>query len=155
MAVITRVARTSDLPCLGTLDQHLAGDALTDRVAAGRVLVAEMDGVVVGCLRWGLFWGEVPFMNLLWVLPDQRGHGAGRALVDAWERSQADAQHTFVLTSTVSAEAAQHFFRHLGYVDCGALLLPGEPAELFLRKDLQQFTSRTVVGRSHRANDHS
>jgi hypothetical protein len=86
---------------------------------------------------------------------DRRSQGVGRALVDAWERSQADAQHTFVLTSTVSAEAAQHFFRHLGYVDCGALLLPGEPAELFLRRDLQQFTSRTVVGRSHRANDHS
>jgi N-acetylglutamate synthase-like GNAT family acetyltransferase len=155
MTVTTRIAWTSDLPCLGTLDRHLAGDALAELVAAGRVLVAEMDGVVVGCLRWGLFWDEVPFMNLLWVLPDRRGQGAGRALVDAWERSQAAAQHTFVLTSTVSAEAAQHFFRRLGYVDSGALLLPGEPAELLLRKDLQQFTSRTFVGRSHRANDHS
>jgi hypothetical protein len=57
--------------------------------------------------------------------------------------------------STVSAETAQHFVRRLGYVDCGARLLPGDPAELFPRKDLQQFTSSTVVGRSQRANDHS
>jgi hypothetical protein len=56
MAVTTRVARTSDLPSLGTLDRHLTGDAPAELVAAGRVLVAEMDGVVVGCLRWGLFW---------------------------------------------------------------------------------------------------
>jgi hypothetical protein len=36
----------------------------------------------------------------------------------------------------VSAESAQHFYRKLGYVDSGALLLPDEPAELLLRKDL-------------------
>jgi hypothetical protein len=58
MTVTTRIAWTSDLPCLGTLDRHLAGDALAELVAAGRVLVAEMDGVVVGCLRWGLFWDQ-------------------------------------------------------------------------------------------------
>jgi hypothetical protein len=41
-----------------------------------------------------------------------------------------------VLTSTVSAEGAQHFYRKLGYVDSGALLLPDEPAELILRKPI-------------------
>jgi ribosomal protein S18 acetylase RimI-like enzyme len=46
-----------------------------------------------------------------------------------------------VLTSTVSAETAQHLYRRLGYrrlgyVDSGALLLPDEPAELLLRKPL-------------------
>ena len=41
-----------------------------------------------------------------------------------------------VLTSTLSNEQAQFFYRKHGYADCGALLLPGEPLEIILRKDL-------------------
>ena len=69
----------------------------------GRVLVAEVDGVTVGCLRWGLFWDAIPFMNLLFVVPGRRGQGVGTALVEDWEKSQLAAGRTFVLTSTVSA----------------------------------------------------
>jgi len=99
-------------------------------------MVVEVDGVAVGFLRWGLFWDQVPFMNLLWVLPDWRGKGVGTTLVYAWEKSQLAAGHSLVLTSTVSAETSQHLYRRLGYVDSGALLLPDEPAELILRKSL-------------------
>ncbi|WP_211349318.1 GNAT family N-acetyltransferase [Nocardioides litoris] len=98
------------------------------------MLVAEVDGTPVGFLRWGALRDEVPFMHLLWVLPTARGRGAGRALVEAWEH--AHRTQRFVLTSTSAAEQAQHLHRHLGYVDAGSLLLPGEPAELPLRKDL-------------------
>lgn len=31
---------------------------------------------------------------------------------------------------------AQFFYRNNRYVDCGSLLLPGEPLEIILRKDL-------------------
>jgi N-acetylglutamate synthase-like GNAT family acetyltransferase len=89
-------------------------------------MVVEVDGVAVGFLRWGLFWDQVPFMNLLWVLPDWRGKGVGTTLVHAWEKSQLAAGHSLVLTSTVSAETSQHLYRRLGYVDSGALLLPDE-----------------------------
>lgn len=99
-------------------------------------MVFEVDGAVVGLLRWGLFWDQVPFMNLLWVLPDRRGQGFGTALVDAWEKSQLAPGHDLVLTSTMSDERSQHLYRRIGYLDCGALLLPDEPAELILRKPL-------------------
>ena len=46
------------------------------------------------------------------------------------------AGHELVLTSTMSNETSQHLYRRLGYVDCGALFLPDEPAELILRKAL-------------------
>jgi hypothetical protein len=36
----------------------------------------------------------------------------------------------------MSSETSQHLYRRLGYVDCGALLLPDEPAELVFRKAL-------------------
>ena len=41
-----------------------------------------------------------------------------------------------VLTSTLSNERAQFFYRKNGYVDCGSLLLPREPLEIILLKHL-------------------
>jgi hypothetical protein len=49
---------------------------------------------------------------------------------------QLAAGHPSALTSTMSAETSQHFFRRLGYVDAGSLLLPGEPLEIVLREEL-------------------
>jgi GNAT superfamily N-acetyltransferase len=134
--VSTRIATDLDLPFLCDSDRHLSADAQSEVVAWGRVLVAEADGELVGLLRWGLFWDQVPFMNLLWVVPERRGQGIGTTLVGAWEESQRATGHELVLTSTVSAERSQHLYRRLGYVDSGALLLPGEPAELILRHAL-------------------
>jgi GNAT superfamily N-acetyltransferase len=130
------VASTPDLSFLEEADRHVSPDSLGDLVSAGRVMVIDVDGELVGFLRWGLSWDQVPFMNLLWVLPDWRGQGVGTALVGAWEKSQLAAGHDLVPTSTMSNERSQHLYRRLGYVDCGALLLPGEPAELILRKPL-------------------
>jgi ribosomal protein S18 acetylase RimI-like enzyme len=121
---------------VGVVDSHVSPNHLAELVTAGRVMLVEVDGDVVGFLRWGLFWDQVPFMNMLWVLPDRRGQGVGTALVDAWEKVQLGAGHDLVLTSTMSDERSQHLYRRLGYVDSGALLLPGEPAELILRKAL-------------------
>jgi ribosomal protein S18 acetylase RimI-like enzyme len=136
VSTIARSASPADLPFLEGLDTHIAADDLAALVAAGRVLVGDVDGAPVGFLRWGLFWDQVPFMYLLWVLPDWRGRGVGTTLVEASEKAQAAAAHEMVLTSTVSAETAQHFYRRLGYLDTGSLLLPDEPAELIFRKHL-------------------
>ena len=46
--------------------------------------------------------------------------------------------HRRVLTSTLSNERAQHFYRRLGYRDSGALLLPDEALEIILMKDLDR-----------------
>jgi ribosomal protein S18 acetylase RimI-like enzyme len=136
MDVSTRAARDSDLPFLCENDSHISREDQSQVVALGRVMVAEVDAAAVGLLRWGLFWDQVPFMNLLWVLPERRGQGIGTALVVAWERTQLAAGHDLVLTSTMSDERSQHLYRRLGYVDTGAMFLPDEAAELILRKPL-------------------
>ena len=136
MDVSTRTATDSDLAFLCEADGHLSREGQTQVVALGRVMVAEVEGAAVGLLRWGLFWDQVPFMNLIWVVPERRGQGIGTALVGAWEGSQRAAGHDLVLTSTMSDERSQHLYRRLGYVDTGALFLPDEAAELILRKPL-------------------
>jgi len=136
VSVTTRTATEADLNFLGAADQHVSPEVRAELVSLGRVLVAETDGSPAGLLRWGLFWDEIPFMNLLWVAPEQRGRGVGTTLVAAWEQAQAAAGHQQVLTSTLASERAQHLYRRLGYVDSGALLLPGEATEIILRKPL-------------------
>lgn len=139
MSVVThvRLATQDDLGELNEKDRIPEAE-MAAVLRLGRILVAqEGDGDgFVGWLRWGLFWDEVPFMNRLHVDAPRRGHGVGRLLVSEWEEACHRAGHDTVLTSTVSAESAQHFYRKLGYTDAGCLLLPGESAELFFIKQI-------------------
>jgi GNAT superfamily N-acetyltransferase len=118
--------------------ERIAMDELESVLRRGRVLVAEDPDrrSLVGWLRWGLFWDEVPFMNMLHVAEQRRGEGIGRLLVEAWEVRCRDAGHRTVLTSTLSSESAQHFYRRLGYQDAGCLLLPDEALEILFTKNL-------------------
>lgn len=137
MSVSTRVAGNADLAFLAAVDVHLTPARLAQVVESGRVMIADESGAPVACLRWGLFWDEIPFMNLLWVVESARGQGVGTALVQAWEKERLTEGHQTVLTSTLASERAQHLYRRLGYVDSGSLLLPDEPTELILRRALK------------------
>ena len=131
-----RPAALIDLDWVAAHDHHVARDVLEMRIRQGRVLIAEVDGEPVGWLRWNLFWDNTPFMNLLYLLDGYRGQGLGKALMNRWEADMAAMGYKRVVTSTQSDEDAQHFYRRFGYRDAGALLLPGEPAELLFRKEL-------------------
>ena len=132
-----RTAGPGDLPFLLENDRHPRFSALEAAVGDGRILLAEDSaGQPVGWLRWNLFWDEIPFINMLFVLDGKRGGGAGSRLVSEWEAAMRAEGYSLVMTSTLSNETAQHFYRKLGYTDAGGLLLEGEPLELVLVKKL-------------------
>lgn len=131
-----RRAIMADLDWLAAHDRHIAREELEESLRRGRLLLMEQGGERVGWLRWNLFWDNTPFMNLLYLLEGRRGQGLGKAMVARWEADMAALGHKLVMTSTQSNEDAQHFYRRLGYRDAGALLLPGEPAELLFIKDM-------------------
>lgn len=124
------------LSALVALDGHLDADQLDRKLSAGEVLHAEIRENIVGLLRFGLFWDKIPFMNLIRVAEKYQRQGIGVALVAHWESAMRAAGHKLVLTSTQADEQAQHFYRALGYVDTGGFVLPGEPFELILTKQL-------------------
>ena len=76
-------------------------------------------------------------MNMLFILDQHRGKGYGKQLLNYWEAEMRKNDYHMVMTSTLSSEQAQFFYRKNGYIDCGSLLLPGEPLEILLRKNLQ------------------
>lgn len=133
-----RIADKKDLTVLLQYDRHVSLKELENSLGLGRVLIAEKRGCLAGWLRWNLFWDNTPFMNMLFVLEGYRGRGLGKALISCWEGQMKEAGYRLVMTSTLSNEEAQHFYRRLHYADAGALLLPGEPLEIIFMKEIKK-----------------
>ena len=131
-----RFAEESDIETLSIYDKHIRVTELKSAVSLGRVIVAEDNGTFIGYLRWNLFWDNTPFMNLLFLPEEYRSSGYGKAIVSYWESVMQEEGYKLVMTSSLSNETAQHFYRKLGYVDSGALLLPGEPLEIIFTKKI-------------------
>ena len=131
-------ASLEDLGYLAEEDRHLGRDVIEEKVARREIVVAHLEDRRVGFLRYGHFWDEIPFMNLLWVREGLRGKGYGTQLVSFWEDEMRKLGHGSVMTSTLSNERAQHLYRRLGYEDVGSLLMPNEPLEILFLKRLHE-----------------
>jgi N-acetylglutamate synthase-like GNAT family acetyltransferase len=129
-----RTAGPQDIPAIRELDRHLGEEALLRKIRAGEILVVEVSGGVVGLLRYGLFWDEIPFMHMLRIADAHQSRGLGKALVGSWEQEMRRLGYRTVLTSTQADENAQHFYRRLGYRDIGGFVLPDNPMEIVLLK---------------------
>ena len=106
------------------------------KLGSDEIYLLHVDGEFAGWLRYGLFWDKHPFMNMLFVLEPYRNQGFGKRLVSKWEEDMVALGHNIVMTSTMSNEEAQHFYRKMGYRDIGGLIMPNEPQELIFLKEL-------------------
>ena len=125
-----------------SLDAHLSKKEWERIIRDHRGYVLLEKKEPIGLLRYNLFWDEIPFCNMLIVTQRARGMGYGGKLLAHWEGQMLACGYKMVLTSTRVDESAQHFYRRLGYRDCGGLCLdvPGDehPMELFLFKELKK-----------------
>lgn len=131
-----RAAAIKDLGLLAQYDRHISSMELEHAIGLGRVYIAEQGGLFAGWLRYGLFWDNTPFLNMLYLLEEFRGQGFGTELMGFWEGEMGKAGYGFVMTSTASDECAQHFYYKLGYTAIGGFCPEGEPYELLLAKRL-------------------
>lgn len=131
-----RMANKSDLYSLLQYDKHIKQEELEHSIIRERVFVIEEDGHFSGWLRYNLFWDNTPFMNMLYILDEFKGRGFGKALTLCWENKMEQRGYELVMTSTLSNEQAQHFYRKLGYRDAGSLILQSGPLEIIFIKDL-------------------
>lgn len=134
--MIIRYAIEDDIQTIMQYDKHITREELTNIVQLQRIIVAEDNYTFAGWLRYGLFWDNIPFMNMLFLLNEYRGKGYGRGLVEYWENEMKRAGYCSIMTSTASDEYAQHFYNHIGYKTVGGFTPEGDPLELVLWKNL-------------------
>ena len=131
-----RYANETDFEALKQIDRHISHVELLNSIKLKRVLLMLDQERLIGWLRFHLFWDSIPFMNMLYFLEGYRGKGYGKQLLEYWEQEMRNSNYTRVLTSTLSNEQAQFFYRKNGYRDCGSLILPNEPLEIIFMKNL-------------------
>ena len=123
-----------------SLDRHLPEAEFDNKVSRKMGYVLLEDGTPIGLLRYNLFWDNTPFCTMLFVDWAHQGKGRGKMLMEHWERDMKEQGYGMLLTSTQVDENAQHFYRKLGYKDCGGFVvdIPGyeQPMELFLIKGI-------------------
>ncbi|MCZ6616503.1 MAG: hypothetical protein O7E57_00105, partial [Gammaproteobacteria bacterium] len=76
---------------------------------------------------------SLPFLECIEISESARGHDHGRMAVRTWEQDMLCLGFDLVLTSTGADSDAQHFWRNMGYVDCGALTVRNKAAEVFFQ----------------------
>ncbi|MCI8484038.1 MAG: GNAT family N-acetyltransferase [Lachnospiraceae bacterium] len=127
-------------------DKHLPKQEFENKVNNKRGYVLLDSHKPVGLLRYNLFWDNTPFCTMLFVDCSYRQKGYGRKLIEYWEVDMKSKGYGMLLTSTQVDEEAQHFYRKLGYKDCGGLMIdiPGyeQPMELFLSKRIEIIRDR-------------
>ena len=129
-----RYANEDDHNHLAANDHHVQAEVIAKKIKDSEIIVVADDTQQIGWLRYGYFWDNIPFMNMLWIEESYRSKGIGRKLVSFWETEMQKQEHNMVMTSTLSDETTQHFYRKLGYKDCGSLLLPDEALEILFLK---------------------
>jgi len=117
-------------------DKHISKIMIQTKIVRNEILIASEKKIFIGFLRFGYFWDNIPFLNILYLDKAYRRKGIGRQFVSFWENQMREMGYKNVMTSSLSDESAQYFYRKLGYKDSGSLLLENEPLEIFFTKHL-------------------
>lgn len=128
-------AAESDYDYIVERDHHILESLIMTKIKQNEIyIIHNQQNMNIGWMRYGYFWDNTPFMNMIWVDEQYRGDGVGRQVVLFWENHMKQKGCKMVMTSTLANEAAQHFYRKLGYKDAGCLMLENEPLEIILIK---------------------
>ncbi len=123
-----------------TLDEHISEDELTLKIRDHRCYIIKDCDTPVGVMRYNLFWDLIPFLNLIYFKESYRCKGFGTQAMIHWENEMRHLGHKITMTSTMVEETSQHFYRKLGYKDCGCLIKDFPPyvetMEMFMMKQL-------------------
>lgn len=133
-----RYLEASDKQFWYSLDKHLPETEFYNKVQTKRGYILLLDDKPIGLLRYNLFWDNTPFCTMLFVDEKYQKKGYGEHLMKYWENDMKMQGYGMLLTSTQADETAQHFYRKLGYKDCGGFVIDipayAQPMEIFFMK---------------------
>ena len=121
-AINVSFADISDLFWIVENDTHIPKEIIERKLQENEYLIARMNGEPVGCLRFGLLWSMIPFIEVIWVEDRFQRRGIGRELVCCLEDHARSKRQKIIMSSSQADEPdAQAFHRSIGFRDAGAL----------------------------------
>lgn len=136
-----RLATRNDWPALEKINSFIdygnPKEFMLEQIQLNRVLVAEIQGQVIGYASWQLIWGNTPFLSLVKVLPSYQVKGAGSALIiDFEKRIKAEGFSSYISSTMENNKLGQTFHAKQGFSDIGTLKMH-YGSEIFYKKDLK------------------
>lgn len=135
-----RYVQLEDIDFWFTFDKHLPKCEFEKKVRDKQGYILLIDNKPIGLLRFNLFWDNIPFCNMLLINRDYQRKSFGKKLMEHWESDMKTQGYDMLLISTQTDENAQHFYRKLGYMECGCLIIDNfkhkQPMEMFFVKNI-------------------
>ena len=135
---VVRLATLADLDFVAQ-DHYIPTGVVRRKIEQQEVIVAERRGSPVGYARLEYLWSRVPYIALIWVLPEHRRQGAGKAMLRFMKDYLRENGHQRLFSSSQVDEAEpQAWHRHVGFEECGLIggINDGGVGEVFFRKRL-------------------
>jgi len=138
--MIVKYMEKQDKDFVMSIDRHMNDTQYDLRIFAKTGYVISENGIPIGLMHYSVIWDTLPFLNLIFIDEKYRNKGFGSQALSFWEADMKRQGYKMTLISTQADEEAQHFYRKLGYIDCGGLVFHNtpldQPMELFFRKVL-------------------
>ena len=119
-------------------EAELAG--LPGKFAAprGRILLAESDGQIIGCIAVRPLDDTICEMKRLYIRPSGRGQQLGKQLAVRICHIAQDAGYTFIRLDTLSTRlAARQLYTSLGFKEISAYVFNPIEGAIFMERDLR------------------
>lgn len=130
----------NDVPQLSGYEAELAGLPGKYAPPDGRLLIAQHEGEIAGCVAFYKFSDGVCEIKRLWTRPQFRGQKVGRALIERLIEEARSSGYSSIILSTVDIlKEAQSLYRSVGF-ELTAPYFDGSEAmmahEIFMKLDL-------------------
>ena len=124
--------------CFQSFDQELAGLPGDYAFPEGRLLLAQYDGALAGCVALHQLEPHVCEMKRLYLRPQFRGKGAGRALAETiiWEARAIGYRRMRLDTVEPVMQAAVAMYRRLGFTEIAAYRPNPIPGAMYMELEL-------------------
>lgn len=140
MDVLVRFANKNDLKAAINFDLHKDKSIISNKIEMKEVIVAELEGEIVGCLKIEYIWTHMPFISYVIVKEGLRTSGIGAKLLSFLENYLKEEKNSeFLLSSSmIDATKAQKWHMRRGFKECGFISSINENGvgEVFFKKYL-------------------
>ena len=125
MNINIRFAKPEDFKLVRELDPHskyIDPKKIKQKLEANEIIVALGDAAPVGLIKFSYFWATRPYMDLIWLKDEYRGHGIGKQLLSFLEKYLVKEGHLYLMTSSEKDEITpQKWHMSQGFLPCGEL----------------------------------